>query len=325
MEMTEPLEVVRLALERLGPALDEFERTGPPPTGSLEAMEYDSLLRHQADLLVHQELLAGAADLEVSLVGGAESQNKVEASFLGEFLERLQSGLLSVLQVIEGGEGHSRGPFSQHALGAGQLRVAATPAGSFGLSLLGPSQTVPMSVEEGVDGETEFDEAVGALFDFVDAAEAIDEVALQVAAGVLGHRALTHVEALAKALASTGTTARFTHHPVTRSTYRTTAVPPSTARRIETFLSETQQETRRVEYEGRLVGASWVSRTFQLQLDEEVTLKGSVTVDLRSAVAHRFDQVVRAVVEETVTSSSLDDEVTTSYRLIELRRPEGGN
>ena len=83
-------EAIQAELTDLGHVIAAFESAGLTEW-SPEWVALQGLLRRQADLLHQADLVDGKAEVEITLVGGAERDSTIGADFLGDFVSRVQA------------------------------------------------------------------------------------------------------------------------------------------------------------------------------------------------------------------------------------------
>ena len=325
-------DVIRAELTDLGRLIEAFQSAGLPEW-SPEWVALQGLLRRQADLLHRAELAEGKAEVEITLVGGAERDSTIEAAFLGDFVSRVQSTFGSLVQAIMYGEETARGKLPSLVLETAALRVAPAAPGSFKLLLDGPRRVAVLTLE-GEEQEPPFDEALDRIVEVLHAAEdENDPEALRAAIADLGsHRAVGDMRELSAALAKSGTTATLIQRSPFAEGLREVRVPQLAAGRLLEALSKTEQTTTTVVETGRLSGVRWGKAIFDLEVTREPeggpsyveTLSGRVISDIRPAVDSLFDKVVRATLERTVTKTDADQREQVRYRLVDVDRVQEG-
>lgn len=293
-----------------------------PVEWSPEWMALQSLLQRQQDLIHKARLLEGTADVKLTLVGGAENRHLVDADFLGGILKDLQGAVAAVVQVVMHGVATERGQLSGDVLTASNMRVSATPAGSFEVLLDGPARGAQVTL----DGELEvapFDEAVEQVLDVIDAANGDDlpDRLRQLVSEVGSERALGHIRDLAHALASTQTAATIVQRTPTRDEPRESRINAANAERLQQFLGRTEQNTETEYRIGRLSGVRWTSGSFDLEAEHGEVIRGRIIRDLRDAIRPAFDTRIRAELQRTVTRTPGADQGRTSWLLIGLTEP----
>lgn len=324
------LEFVEESLTTLGEALGAFVEA-PPEQGTGAWTMYRTLLERQVQLLHERAILAGEHQVEMDLSGSPVIGNSIDSKFLGGLLQRFQDAVTSVTQTLMA-EARDRGSWGGDVLASSRMRVTTTAPGSFVVGLEGPQRSVQLSAI-GTDGDEQdrasaepepvFDEALDLVLDVLHAASNdMDSRPLLESASVAGGRAVKHLQALAKEVASNTVVAKFVHRSPFRERPRSVQFGYAAARHMESVLSRTETSEETVEVFGRLIGASWLRERFEIQADEdgtEVIYKGTVNVDLRGQVQAAFDTDVWAVLEKTTVTSDLDDEPTISWHLVAIR------
>lgn len=313
------LEAVRQELSELTEHLSAW--TDEPEEWSAQWMMHQSLLQRQADLIHRVSLLQGVSDVEIFLEGDAVHDNAVDAGFVGSFLGRLQTAVSAIIHELMGQEG-TRGTFPGAVAAASELQLVATGPGSFMLALEGPRYPMQGELGEQEAPIPPLDEAMSRLMAVVEAAATdIDSGLLRRAiANLGGHRAVARTVELSSLLSQAGTGARFVHRLQEDRQPRETQFSVPVARRLKGALetSETTQET--VTLTGVLSGVRWTAQTFELEVDEtNEVIAGSVALALRHAVRNAFDRHVEATVIKTTVRSSVEEEESHAYSLIDLR------
>jgi hypothetical protein len=308
------LESLRTELADLSHVLDAFV-TADIPERSPEWVAMQGLLRRQADLQHELRLLEGTADLEVTLVGGAEHTHGIEADFLGGFISEVQAAVAAVTQTLMRGERGSRGTYAKKVVGASNLQVSATAPGSFVLRMDGPRDRASQFTMEGTEQLPPFDEAVQKIRDVLSASQSGDMTALRTAIVEVGsHRALLHVGQIARALARSKTNASVVQRSEFFEGPQEARMTPTGAERLQDVLSRTDQTTTTVRVAGRLSGVLWRRGFFELESAAGV-ISGRVVAELRETVQQHFDRDVDADLERTVTTEA-GKQVRVTHRLV---------
>ena len=293
----------------------------PPPEWSAEWFSWQSLLQRDAELHHQIRLLEGTADVEITLLGGAEGDHRVKADFLGRFLEHLQGAVGAAAQNLIHGDRGVRGALPRDVLGAATLRVAATPAGSFRLLIDGPVGRAAQTTMEGEEEIPAFDLAVRWVLDLLATSEAGDDDALLSTLSDIGsRRALEHVRKLMHSVTQTQTTAKIVQRGLFQATPREGRLSPALAEHLETVLTTTVQSTVTIRRSGRLSGVVWRRGLFELEAESDRgpdVISGRVVADLRPIVQSHFDTWVDAALEQTTTTLANGDTRIT-YRLVAL-------
>jgi hypothetical protein len=317
------VEIVAEGLRRLDRLLaDAYPE--PPAPYSAEWLNYQSLLAQQARLFHEREILEGAFPLQIDLAGAPVMESAIDASFLQEFLDRLQKTVSSITQTLMG-KARDRARFQEDVVAASRLRVLAATPGSFVLGLEGPERHQQLALD-GTQAEPVFDEAMDLLLDVFHASDAsVASGDLLTAASSVGDRALRHLKSLAANVSSRGARTVFTHRTAfdPEEPIREVIFGGEAARRLEELLTRAESSTQTIIVEGRLSGVSWIRKRFELEVEREdgtpLVYRGTVSVDIRDMVADSFDRHVQAVLEETTLSSEIEHESSVSHHLIELR------
>ena len=322
---------IRAELADLGHVIAAFESAGLAEW-SPEWVALQGLLRRQADLLHQADLVEGKAEVEITLVGGAERDSTIGADFLGDFVSRVQATFGSLVQTIMYGEETARGRLQAQVLESAALRVAPAAAGSFKLLLDGPRRVAALTVD-GEEQAPPFDEALDRIVGVLHAAEADgDPEALRAAIADLGsHRAVGDMRELSAALARSGTTATLVQRSPFAEGPKEVRVPQLAAGRLLDALSKTEQTTTTVVETGRLSGVRWGKAIFDLEVTREPegrpsyveVLSGRVISDIRPAVDSLFDKVVRATLERTITKTEADQQEQVRHRLVDVDAVHG--
>jgi len=312
------LNVAHEELADLNGVLSDYDRDTPEP-GSPEWLTYAALLNRQADLLHEIRLLEGHADLEITLVGGAEADHRVRADFLGKFIWDLQAALGAIAQTFVHGERGTRGVLPRDVLNASTLRVAPSAPGSFVLLIDGPFERAAQLTIEGQEELPPFDEALGSLVELVAASERADNEAIgRVLAEIGSRRALVHIQGLVHRLTGSGTSASVIQRGPITGLPREVRLTIQGALRLEGVLATTVQTTTTTAMTGRLSGVLWRSGIFELEAEVDgPVIRGRIANALRVAVQARFDTVVDAVLERTTTILA-DGEEHLTWRLVGL-------
>lgn len=318
------------ALDRLAHQMaDEASDGSDPEPYSAEWLRLRSLQGLQGRLLAEREA-AGDAELEVRLVGGAVLDHDVDAGFFGDFIKHFQTAVLAAAQKLIDEDVQS-GPFSSAVRELAALRLGPTVPGSFVAPLIAPPRSIQRQFETDREGEEDdtpvADEAINIVLQLLTDPGPGDGEKLIETAGAAGARTVAQVRKLTQRLRVSQTAVKFTHRPPLAPEPRVVTVRPPTAARIEKLLSSASQSVSDLRVEGRLVGASWPRKTFELEVDlgdegAEI-FRGSVPISLRREVSNSFDETVAARLEVTTTSVPGRPDNRT-YRLVGLSSPSGG-
>lgn len=254
----------------------------------------------------------GAARLEVTLGGAPVTRHTVAAAFAGQFLDRLQSLMTSVAQALSE-QVTLRAPVGREIAERAELRLTATAPGSFRLLLNPPTPEQPTLLP---DDDALLDRSVTAVLDVLRAAGLADEArsTLLDRALPLGRRARSHLEGLSRLMIGADATASFQHARPGEKPQRA-LLDPERGRRIEAALSGAREHRETVRIRGRLIGASWRTTTFDLEVVDDQgavsVIRGAVDPDLRERVGAAFDQEVTAVLTRHVLTTDTGDETVT--------------
>lgn len=315
-----PLESVREELAELSRLLEMFT-SEPVSPDSAEHLSLQGLLRRQAQLFHEASLLEGHSDLEIRLVGGAESAHRIQADFFGTLVREIQAAVSAVTQTLVRGERGTRGNFPGRVLDASTLVVSLATAGSFVVHLDGPADR---ALEYAMDDSVQlppFDEAVQKVRDVIAAVGVDDPGVVRGAIAEIGsHRALIHLSLAARSLARTHTSAVVVQRSPFLDAPMEASLSPERARHLEQLIGLTEQTTTMIRVTGRLSGVLWRRGFFELESTDPHARgmwSGRVVAELREAVDQRFDQVVTAELERTITVVA-GDAVRTTYRLVGL-------
>jgi hypothetical protein len=277
----------------------------------------------RAEFVDLASLLQGVSEFEIRLLGGAELDHGIETTFLGQFLDRVQSTVSAIVQAVLHGDVGAHGQYPADVIAASRMRVEPSTPGSFVIHLKGPDRAAMQTL----DGEREippFDEAVDRMLSVLQAGTDEQETdALRAAVADVGsHRAVAGLGELVRALATSGTSATL----VQRS-------PTLVAARLHEVLSRTHQTVETIHETGKLTGVSWTRWRFDLEVTRGQPPEGAMPIvevltgriigDIRDAVRDAFDQVVRAEIERTTTVTDADRREHVSYRLVGVNLVEG--
>lgn len=311
------LNAARAELTDLSDVLAAYNEA-TPEAGSSEWLTYTALLSRQADLLQEIRLLEGEADLEITLVGGAETNHRVRADFLGKVLWDLQGALGAIAQTFVHGERGARGVLPRDVLNAATLRVAPAASGSFVLLIEGPRDRPAQLTMEGAEELHPFDEALAAMVNLVGASERAEGTEVgDVLAEIGSPRAFAHIRGLVHHLVASQTNASIIQRGLAAGP-REVRLTVESAARLEGVLSRTVQTTATEVRSGRLTGVLWRSGIFELEsLEDHQVIRGRVANALRQAVQARFDTVVNSLLERT-TTVLVDGEERVTWRLVGL-------
>lgn len=288
---------------------------------SPEWMTRQSLLQSQSDLAHQIRLHEGNSEVELRLVGGAETRHEIDAQFFGHVLQHLQGAVSGMVQTLMRGVSPGRGKYPLDVVRASELKVAALRPGSFVVHLSGPERAQQLALDK--SPPPPFDEALERVLDLFDAAtlDPEDEDLENAIGEVRSTRALVHISEIAKALARTDTTASITERSPFADRPREATVTARAARRLQGILSHTRQETEQVYYVGILSGVRWTRGIFDLEVardHETEVISGRVRSDLRPYVSAVFDRRVRAELERTYTWTGLTDEPSVTWLLTDV-------
>lgn len=296
-----------------------MERVGDPPPqpGTGQWLNLQSLRARQVALFAERDA-QGAARLEVTLGGAPVSGHTVAAAFAGQFLDRLQSLVTSVAQALSE-HVTLRAPVRREIADRAALRLTATASGSFRLLLNPPVPQQPTLLPA---DDALLDRSITALLDVLRAAGDPEDArpVLLDRTLPLGGRARSHLEGLSTLVIGADATARFQHAQPGEKPQRA-LLDPERGRRIESALSGAREHRETVRMRGRLIGASWRTGTFDLEVSDDHSavsvIRGSVDPGLRERVGATFDQEVTAILTRHVLTSDAGDE-TVTHELVGL-------
>ncbi len=327
------LDAARAELVDLASLLHDVNEASPAPWTPLW-MSMQSLLSRQSALIHEIDLLQGVSEFEIRLLGGAELDHGIETTFLGQFLDRVQSTVSAIVQAVLHGDVGAHGQYPADVIAASRMRVEPSTPGSFVIHLKGPDRAAMQTL----DGEREippFDEAVDRMLSVLQAGTDEQETdALRAAVADVGsHRAVAGLGELVRALATSGTSATLVQRSPFEEEPREARLPTLVAARLHEVLSRTHQTVETIHETGKLTGVSWTRWRFDLEVTRGQPPEGAMPIvevltgriigDIRDAVRDAFDQVVRAEIERTTTVTDADRREHVSYRLVGVNLVEG--
>jgi hypothetical protein len=272
------------------------------------ALAYDSVATHRDRLL--GEFMD--ANLHMGLRRAGQSSG-AEVGFVAEVLRSLQASLASIAQSLSGAATRA-GLIPAHIRESVELRIVDAAPGSLDMKLVPafPADQLALFAEEGsaplLEASLERVLRVLAL-----ATAPRDAVLGEIAE--LGQRATSHLGELSKALAVNQASADLEWNSPRGSA--AAHIDSFGAATLQALLSEVHEETENEVYTGRLVGGSLVRRSFELEIDDDIVLRGKVAEDVLPMIEDLFGQRCSAVVEVRRLSLSSGEE-REAYRLLSL-------
>ena len=271
-----------------------------------------SLLRMQENLSKERAQLLSyrvAEKLDLVLDGGAFQNHTANIGALGTLLIRLQKLYSSIGQSLTQGP-TLRGPLAGGLVDATELRLAATYASSFGMSLV-------VAKKQDLVGSDLPSYAFAEMFGLLD--KVGDEKSIMAASGELGGRSLNHFKHIAGVLARSGSSIRFEWFDSTGIRHSWKGEPAYFENALTKLAAIKETRSTSVEVVGRIVGASLLRNRFEMILDGGAVVEGSITAPTASAITDLFGKVCVANLDETEVHDRSSQETRVYYTLTAIR------
>lgn len=270
---------------------------------SLRSMEA-ALRLELVEVLRHRQ----AEQISIVLDGPSFAHHSAKLSDLGFIFTRMQKLFSSVAQAITTGP-TTRGPIRSDIMAHTSMRLQATYASSFGMSI-----AVPSSYD--LLGESLPSDTLGQLFQLLSAAQT--DTRLMRVSGEVGRRSLVHLRHLANHLRTTDATMSVDWKDFAGTKYAWEIDRDSADKIISAIdnITETRSETK--SFDGWLVGASLLRNRFEVLLDSDSVVEGKFVSGLAGAVQDTFGKRITAVMDETEVLDRVSGESRTFYTLKNL-------
>lgn len=283
---------------------------------------FEDLKKREQEILIQLDALP-APELTLTVEGAAVEGHSIRASQLGRLLASLQGTLSAIGQSLTD-KITIKGQIPVHIREATALRVLGTAEGSFGVRLRGP---LPLPVQESLlpepDEDNVFDSSLNVVLDVVEAVVNEEpEAAIRERVAPLGIRAVHRFAELAQSLnVSSLDSATFSLRGEGPNQSRQVRLSRLFAERLEVTLTRAEESQRDMPFTGRLVGASLVRDRFELQMSDDDVISGTVDQEIVPRLKEFFDATCTVTLRVTIATSTIDEEETASYRLIDIKAP----
>lgn len=288
----------------------------------LEVM-FQSLKKREQEIVAQLDEVP-APELALTIEGSSVQGHSILVDQLARLLASLQGTLSAIGQSLTD-RVTIKGQVPAHIREATALRLIGTVEGSFGVRLRGP--ILPPVQEslflEQVGATTVFDSSLEVVLDVVEAVVRDEpEDTVRELLVPLGIRAVHRFAELADVInVSTVDVATFLWRGPEQEEPRRIRLSRQSAEKLEETLTRAEESQRDIPFTGRLVGASLVRDRFELQLDDDEVISGTVERSLVARLKEFFDATCTVTLRVTIAKSTIDEEEAATYRLIDIESP----
>jgi hypothetical protein len=308
----------RAELAELRTLLAAYQEANPEPDSGLWLM-FDSLRQREQALVAELDELS-LSELAITMEGPVVEGRSLRVAALINVLGAFQRTVASVGQALVGVV-TVKGQIPHHIREATALRLVGTAEASFGVRLRGPLVADQLSLlGEARREESVFGRSVEKVLGVIEAVSREEpESQIRESVAPLGIRAVHRFVELADALNTSAIEqSAFVWSRGEDGERAAVRVTRLTAERLEEILSRAEASQRNVQYRGRLGGASTIRDRFELQTEEGDVIAGRVEENVVSRLREFFDQVCTVTLQVTIEKSTIDEEESASYVLVDI-------